>query len=234
MKCIILNSGMGTRLNELTENNPKSLVKLSDSETIFSKAVSILKQFDIDEFIITTGYLSEILQEYSLRHFPQINFTFVHNPVYDKTNYIKSLDLIGDIDDDVILLHGDLVFSKNVASKIINAENTSVVVDSTIDLPKDDFKAKIQDDSVKYIGVDYFGEDAVACQPFYKLSKKDWKSWKDKINEFCINGDTNVYAENALNQITSDVKVYPMDIKGDICMEIDNKEDLLKVKEILQ
>ena len=31
--------------------------------------------------------------------FPDLDFCFVHNPIYDKTNYIKSIDLIADIND---------------------------------------------------------------------------------------------------------------------------------------
>ena len=234
MKAIILNSGMGTRLGELTKNSPKSLVNISDNVTIFSRAISILSVFDIDEFIITTGYLDDVLKEYSSQHFSDLNFTFVHNPIYNKTNYIKSIDLIDEVIDDVILLHGDLVFSEKTAEKIINSEESVVVIDTTLEIPKDDFKAKLECDQIRYIGVDYFKEDAVACQPFYKLKKEDWKIWKERIGEFCKNGDVNVYAENALNELfEEDFSISPLDLKGELCMEVDTKEDLKKVKEIL-
>ena len=234
MKAIILNSGMGTRLEELTKNNPKSMVKLNDDTTIFSRTLSILSKFDIDEYIITTGYLHEVLEKYALSEFENLNFRFVHNPVYDKTNYIKSLDLIPEIDDDIILLHGDLVFTEDVASKVIESNQTCVVVDSTILIPKDDFKAKIEDNHVKYIGVDYFEDDAVACQPFYKLKSDDWNMWKNKIREFCDNDNMNVYAENAFNSISDKLIIEPLDLKGLLCMEVDTKEDLKNVKEILE
>ncbi len=234
MKAIILNSGMGTRLGELTQNNPKSLMKLKENETIFSRAISILSNFDIGEFIITTGYLNEVLINYCEENFPNTNFTFVHNPVYDKTNYIKSLDFIDDFEDDVILLHGDLVFELKTAEKIINSDESCVVVDTTLEIPKDDFKAKIENNYVKYIGVDYFEDDAVPCQPFYKLKPKEWQAWKDSIHVFCNNNKTSVYAENALNEITDKVIIKPLDLKGLLCMEVDNKDDLAKVKEILK
>lgn len=234
MKAIILNSGMGTRLEELTENNPKSLVDIGNSQTIFSRAVSILSKFDIDEFIITTGYLNEVLIEYANENFPDIKFRFIHNPVYDKTNYIKSIDLIGEITDDVILLHGDLVFEEEAAEKITNSVKSCVVIDTSIPIPKEDFKAKVEDGQIKYIGVDYFENDAVACQPFYKLKNRDWQTWKDNIREFCSNNNTNVYAENALNEITDKVIITPLDLNGLLCMEVDNKDDLAKVKEILK
>lgn len=231
MKAILLNSGMGTRLEELTEKSPKSMVRLTEDETIFSRAISILSKFDIDEFIITTGYLSEALTDYATENFPDVNFKFVHNPVYDKTNYIKSIDLIEDITGDIILLHGDLVFEKKAAEMVIGSEKSCVVVDTTIEIPKDDFKAKVVDDKIKYIGVDYFEDDAVACQAFYKLKNSDWKMWKAKIREFCLNDNTGVYAENALNEITDTLIIEALDLKGLLCMEVDNKDDLRKAKE---
>lgn len=235
MKVIILNSGMGTRLKELTEKNPKSLVKINENDTIFSRAIKILSKFEINEFIITTGHYNHVLIDYCTEKFSNIDFKFVHNPIYDKTNYIKSLDLIDDdIDDDVILLHGDLVFSEEVAKKIINSNETCVVIDSTLPIPQDDFKAKVKNNQIIYIGVDYFDSDAVTCQPFYKLKNKEWKAWKNKIREFCNNNQTDVYAENALNQLTSEINIKPLDLKGLMCMEIDTKDDLKKVKEILK
>lgn len=234
MKCIILNSGMGTRLGNLTKNNPKSLVELSENETILSKSIKTLNKFKIDEFIITTGYLDDVLKKYIENNFPNLNFTYIHNPVYDKTNYIKSIDLIPKINEDILLLHGDLVFSKDTAKKVIGSKNTGLIVDSTIPLPKDDFKAKITNNKVTFISTNYFKSDAVACQPFYKITSKDWKLWKDKIRKFCQNGHTNVYAENALNELTDKIHITPIDIKGDLCMEIDTPENLKRVKEILK
>ena len=134
----------------------------------------------------------------------------VHNAFYDKTNYIMSLDFIDDnFDDDVVLLHGDLVFSKNVAEKIIHSKTSSVIIDSTVDLPRDDFKAKIINNKINCISTKYFGDDAVACQPFYKLNNDDWKKWKSKIHEFCQDGNTNVYAEDALNTILEEIIICP-------------------------
>ena len=234
MKCIILNSGMGTRLGELTKNIPKSLVNIDKKTSIFSREISILKEYEINEFIITTGYLNNVIENYAKKIFPNLNFKFVHNPDYNKTNYIKSMDLIPNSNDDIILLHGDLIFSEKTAERIINSNKTSIVIDSTIPLPEDDFKAKLNNNQITYISTKYFEKDAVACQPFYKIKEEDWKLWKDKIKKFCQNGCTNVYAENALNQLTDKIHITPIDIKGDLCMEIDTPKDLKKAKEILK
>ena len=232
MKIIILNSGMGSRLGDLTKNNPKSLVHINDNQTIFSRAINILSNYSKD-FIITTGYLNDVLIKYANDNFPDLNFTFVYNPNYYKTNYIKSLDLIDDIEEDIVLLHGDLVFSSNVADQVFNAKKSSVVIDSSIILPKDDFKAKIFDNKVNCISTKYFDDEAVACQPFYLLKEEDWKEWKCKIHEFCENGNDNVYAEDALNTILNQITIHPLDIDGELCSEVDTKDDLIRIRELL-
>ena len=177
--------------------------------------------------------MSNKLKIYAVNNFPDVNFNFINNPVYDKTNYIKSIDLIPKINENIILLHGDLIFSENVASKVINSKNAGVIIDSTIPLPEDDFKAKIDNGLVKYIGVDYFKSDAVSCQPFYKLTSKDWGVWKSKIKEFCKNNNTGVYAENALNTLTDIIQIHPLDLEGLLCMEVDTLDDLNKVKRLI-
>lgn len=233
MKIIMLNSGLGSRLGNLTDNVPKSLVEINSNQTIFSRAINILSDYS-EDFIITTGYLNNVLIKYVENNFPDFNFNFVHNPVYDKTNYIKSIDLIDELNEDIVLLHGDLVFSKYVAEKIIKSDNSSVVIDSSAELPKDDFKAKIIENKVNYISTKYFGENAFACQPFYKLKKEDWKLWKNKIREFCQDGKTEVYAENALNELLDkQIFLQPLDIMGDLCSEIDTKEDLERIRRLL-
>ena len=233
MKAIILNSGMGSRLKEYTKNNPKSMVQISNDETIFSKAMNILKEYDINEFIITTGYLNEVLKEYILNKYPDLKFTFVHNPEYDSTNYIKSIDYIDDFKEDTLLLHGDLVFDRQVLEMIISSDTSCVVVDSSLDIPDKDFKAKVVDDYVKKISIDYFDDDAMSCQPLYKLTTTDWILWKDKIREFCEENNTNVYAEEALNELLDDkITLKAMDVKGYYCSEIDTVEDLNNYKNL--
>lgn len=233
MKAIILNSGVGSRLKEYTVNNPKSMVQISKYETIFSKAIDLLKEHDINEFIITTGYLNDVLEDYILKNFADLKFTFVHNPEYASTNYIKSIDYIDDFDDDTLLLHGDLVFDREVLEMIISSKESCVVVDSSIDIPEKDFKAKVLGDNVKKISVKYFGEDALSCQPLYKLTARDWNIWKNKIHEYCEEKNINVYAEEALNELLNDkITLKKVDVKGYYCSEIDTVEDLNNYKNL--
>ena len=57
MKAVIFNSGLGKRMGDLTKNNHKSMVKLSNGETIFGRQIRILSECGITDFLITSGPL---------------------------------------------------------------------------------------------------------------------------------------------------------------------------------
>ena len=119
MKAVIYNSGLGKRMGELTKNCHKSMVKLNNGETIFERQIRLLSECGIKNFLVTTGPFEEQLIEVS-KKFSHLHFTFVRNPIYDKTNYIYSMYLARQyFDDDVITLHGDLVFNKKLIEDIL-------------------------------------------------------------------------------------------------------------------
>ena len=218
-------------MGELTESNPKCLVKIFDNTTILSKQIEDLLSYGIDNIVITTGYLDYTLKDYVKNTFPEVNLTFIHNEVYDKTNYIYSLyKTIDYTKDDIILMHGDLCFEREILRDLIGSRESYVVIDTTIPLPEKDFKARIENELITEISVKISGEDCYPCQPLYKLNKEDWLIWLAEISSFCEQGISNVYAEEAFNKISYQMKLYPYDVKGRLCMEIDNIEDLHKIQ----
>jgi phosphoenolpyruvate phosphomutase len=233
MKAVILNSGIGSRLGKYTENNPKCMVKISDDKTIIEYQIDMLISNGVTDIIISTGYMEELLKQHLEKYSNKCNITFVSNPEFRTTNYIVSLNYIEDINDEVILMHGDLVFEQSVLIDMIHYPSSAVVIDKSLPLPEKDFKAKLNKEMVEAIGIEFFGESTYACQPLYKLNREEWNLWKKKISEFCDNEITNVYAENALNTITDKMNITAIDINGRLCNEIDNEEDLIKIKDRL-
>lgn len=234
MKAIIFNSGLGKRMGELTKNNPKSMVKLYNGETIFDRQIRILSECGIKEFIITTGPFKEQLEEAS-KKFTNCNFNFVHNPLYQETNYIYSMYLAKDyLDDDVLLLHGDLVFNKKLVQKILSDNNPSVgLINEEKELPEKDFKARVNGGLLKEVSINIFDSDCYAFQPLYKLAKNDLKKWNLQIEKYVKENNVNVYAENALNDILDEINITTLSYKNYYIDEIDNEEDYIRVnKEI--
>jgi len=250
MKAIILASGEGKRLRPLTDNLPKPLIKIGD-KTILGHQLDNLIRCSIWDIIITTGPFEDKIKEYVKEKYPDLEVSYVNNPKYETTNYIYSMWLTkGLIDDDIILLHGDLVFDKKLLERLINEkpflrkksftkrninkmhlvydeENVNcVLVNRKIKPPEKDFKAVIENNRVVKIGVEFYGENAFFSAPLYKFSKSDFLCWLDEIEKFIRRGDMNSYAEDAFNKISDKVMLRPLYSDEEFCMEIDTMEDL--------
>ena len=95
----------------LSAKCPKCMTKISVRETILSCQLQMLSEVGITQVVITTGPFEEILIDYCRSLGLPIEMTFVHNPDFQKTNYIYSIYLAREyLDDDILLIHGDLVF----------------------------------------------------------------------------------------------------------------------------
>lgn len=225
---------MGT----LTAHQPKCMTKISKHESILSRQLNQLANAGIEEIVITTGAFGEELRQHCDEFKGALKIFFADNPEYQNTNYIYSIYCAREyLNDDILLLHGDLVFENEVLNRLLDAQESSMVVSSTQPLPYKDFKATVRDGKIFSVGVNFFA-DAVAAQPFYKLFKNDWLRWLREIEKFCAEDNRKCYAEDALNKVTKNFTLRPLDIHELFCREIDDEKDLsevtLKLREIEQ
>ena len=229
MKALILNSGLGTRMGALAAEQPKCMTEISGHETILSRQLRQLIDAEINDVVITTGPFENILIGYVKGLNLPLNIKFVNNADYRSTNYIYSIYCVRNLlDDDILLMHGDLVFENQVIDKVMESGRSVMVVSSSVPLPQKDFKAVIEGDRIVKVGVEFF-DNAMAAQPLYKILRADWKAWLDKIVEYCERGERKCYAENALNEVTDVCQLYPLDVFNQLCNEIDNPDDLAVV-----
>jgi len=234
MKAIILASGIGKRLRPLTNDKPKSLVKINE-RTILEYQLDILSDCNIESVIITTGPFEYQVKNLVNDRYPDLTIDFVNNPKYDSTNYIYSLWLTkGFIDEDIILVHGDLIFPADLLKKMIDVKENVVLVNRTVRPPEKDFKAVIENDRVIKIGVDFFGKNTFFCLPLYKFSRKDFLIWMNEIEKEINNSNLNIYAEDAFNKISNEIILKPLYFINEFCMEIDTMEDLDTVKKLIK
>ena len=82
MKAIILAAGRGSRMKDLTDEQPKCLVELRGM-TLLDWQLKALHEAGISEIAIVTGYMRELLSNRGLVEF--------HNPRWAETNMVSSL-----------------------------------------------------------------------------------------------------------------------------------------------
>lgn len=232
MKALILNSGMGSRMGVLTSEHPKCMTEVSSQDTILSRQLRQVAEAGIEEVVMTTGLFDSVLVNYCRSLDLPLHITFIKNPLYRETNYIYSIYCAREAlrGEDILLMHGDLVFENSVLDKVLACENSCMTVSSTLSLPEKDFKAVIQNGRITKVGIEYFN-DAMAAQPLYKLKKEDWNVWLDQIIQYCEAQKVTCYAEHAFNDVSCQCQIYPLDVEDELCAEIDNPEDLAVVSQ---
>jgi glucose-1-phosphate cytidylyltransferase len=67
MKAVLLAGGLGTRMREETEFRPKPMVEVG-GEPILVHLMRCLARHGITEFVVATGYKSEVIDEYFASH----------------------------------------------------------------------------------------------------------------------------------------------------------------------
>ena len=230
MKAVIFNSGLGNRMGDFTQNHHKAIAQLKNGETIFHRQLRILSAEGIRDFIVTTGPFEKQLKK-EAADFPHLNFTFVRNDIYFKTNYIYSMYLAREhMNDDLVFLHGDLVFNRKLVHDVLTcSEKNTATVNFKKALPEKDFKGRVQDGKVLEVSIKIFDEDCFAFQPFYKMDKATASAWIGKVVEFIHKGEDKCYAENALNEIFPALNVRAFSYDGYYIDEIDNLDDYARV-----
>tara|TARA_B100000315_G_C14548789_1_gene574619 strand:- start:1146 stop:1856 length:711 start_codon:yes stop_codon:yes gene_type:complete len=227
MKALILNSGMGERLHPLTLLLPKAMMKLGDN-VLLGHQIESLKECGIKDLLITTGHFEDKIKQYVSDHHSSINVKYIKNPIYDTTNYIYSMWLTKEnIDDDIILLHGDLIFETGLLKRIIKkGSKNCILINRNIKAPKKDFKAIIKDERIIKIGVKLDSQHAFYVAPLYKLERTTFLHWLVRIEEFIEKGFVNIYAEDVFNEYYNEIQLQPVYYDKELCMEIDTLEDL--------
>ena len=242
MKAVILAAGIGTRLRPLTNSRPKCLVEVH-GKPILQHQLESLAKAGVAECVLVTGYLSDQLRGYFGREFRGIRLSYVENERYDETNNLYSLWLaIKEIDDDITLLEGDLVFEDVLLEQLLNSPDSNVAVvaryqpfmDGTVILPEGRVsKAMVLK---KDQGADFDYSRALKTVNIYKLSGKDLSHQIiPELTRYVIEGKTDQYYEAVFADLLSR-GVFELSIlrtEASQWAEIDTIEDLELAEKLL-
>jgi glucose-1-phosphate cytidylyltransferase len=91
MKVVLLAGGLGTRLREETEYRPKPMVEVG-GRPILWHIMKNFSMFDLSEFVICTGYRSEVIKDYFLNYDARTNDFTAHLGKKNRIEYHNDHD----------------------------------------------------------------------------------------------------------------------------------------------
>ena len=145
---VILAAGTGSRLRPITNDIPKAMVEIGKRKLI-EYSIENLVNSGINNLGIVTGYMGHDLKSFLLEIFSNVNFTFFHNDIYNKTNSGYSLFIAHDfIDDDVLIMESDLIYEKNAIGGIIRSTYDNCFLGAKISSSNDEVFLVINKDNV--------------------------------------------------------------------------------------
>lgn len=110
---VIFAAGLGTRMGELTQEKPKSLVTI-DGKTLLQRALEFTKWHKFDRIIINTHYFSQKIEEFIEQfqknnpEFPKI-FTEYEPELLETGGTIKKLYNLYDLEEKIFTLNSDVI-----------------------------------------------------------------------------------------------------------------------------
>ncbi|WP_448567958.1 phosphocholine cytidylyltransferase family protein [Thalassotalea ganghwensis] len=235
MKAIILAAGTGNRLRPLTDNTPKSMVKLW-GEPLLTKQIKQLKLFGINDITIITGYCQDKIIA--------LGEKTISNPDFASSNMVyslaKSCAQLENTSSDALVLYGDIAYSDNNLKALINCQSTCpMTVLANLDWlelwrerledPLSDAETFIYDETMKLVDIGKRPENLAQVQAQYMGMIKAKESYlKEILTDYLAQASTpeiiNMYMTDLIQQCCDEQQVQVELVHGG-WIEMDTIED---------
>jgi len=236
MQGLILAAGMGKRLQELTQNNTKCMVKVN-GVSLIERALSQLDELNLNRIVIVVGYEGQKLIDFIATLAIRTPIVYVDNPIYNKTNNIYSLALAKNylLEDDTLLLESDLIFERGVLRALVDDPRETLVLVDKYESWMDGTVIKIgkEDSILEFIPGKRFCFEEIdqyyKTVNIYKFSKKFSQThYVPFLDAYSKALGNNEYYEQVLRVIAilDDPAIKAKRLNGQVWYEIDDVQDL--------
>jgi choline kinase len=167
-QALIIAAGRGARFGEITNSRPKPLIEVAEAP-LLCRTFLTARQAGIDHFVVVTGYLGELVENFLKRETPPgIRAQCLRNEEWERPNGLSVLRAKGYLRGPFVLLMADHLFDaqilKNLLSTPLSAGHCRLAVDShpekIFDLA-DATKVAVQDGRVMDIGKEIKNYNAI-------------------------------------------------------------------------
>lgn len=229
MQAIIMAAGKGSRLGNLTEDLPKSLLEIK-GKRLLDINIDMLHKFGIWDITIVTGFQDVKFIE-ATEGIPGISL--VYNPFYDFTNVIGSYYMgMKNLYDDFVYLHADTICEYSIFEDIIRNDADIVLPVDTKSCDDEAMKVRLENGVIIEITKQMPLKDATGeFIGIAKFNKRVIDDLNEKTIEILRDKIFSSYFEGALQRVM-DIKRYDVkmiDTSGRFWGEVDFLEDFNKV-----
>lgn len=232
MKAVILAAGRGTRMPEITKENPKCLIEIGE-QTILERQIEILLRNCVEKIYVVIGFMAEKIKE-KLRSTEKV--ILIENKEFTTTDNIYSLYLTQDRvkGREFILLNGDAIFEENIIKRLLIHEEKNIAPVDSMHYDLEELKIREEDGLIKEILPKNASKEISdgSTIGIFKFSSDGSEILFDKIEKLVAKNIKNKWFEYALNNILKRIKMHKMDIHGLKWIEVDTLEDIKKTQEL--
>ena len=236
MRAVIIAAGTGSRLGEYSRDKPKTLVEIS-GVPILGYTLNNLINEGINDIVIITGYKGHKIKEFIDRNYNNLNVSYVHNDIYDKTNNIYSVYLAKDEleNSDFLLINSDVLFHGGILQTLKRSEKEGTIlsVDFSVKLGEEEMKVKVEGESIVEISKKIPPEEADG--EYIGLTRIDRVSsgrFFESVEKTIKEKGTGVFYEEAFQTMIDDGDdLHYESTNGLPWIEIDTPEDLRVAQE---
>ncbi|AVQ28403.1 transcriptional regulator [Fusobacterium ulcerans] len=208
-------------------DKPVGFLEILNS-TLIKRTIKLLSKYNIDKIIIAAGYKAEyykkLAKEYS-------NLKIIENKKYKTTGNMYSLYLLRKhLQEDFILLEGDLIFEENIISLLLNSKDKNVtMIDTSISDKEDSLYVTTKKNELLNISKGKYSLEKISGE-LIGISKLKYSSYLKMLDKFTqIENKLFFYEYSFLDKnIFSDLKC--ISSKENIWGEIDNQKQYEYIK----
>ena len=222
MKAIIMAAGVGKRLYALNINKPKCLINIG-STTLIRRSVNLLLNKGISDITVIVGFKGHLI-----RNELNNDVTYFENPDFHKTNSIKSLWYAKDLlEDDVLLLNGDLYYEHDILDYAINQTNPVVMLADSTRIDNADYRFGFSGNQINRFGKHLTNQETNGEYiGIVRIDQSFIKTFKQALEEMIISGKSNVWWEDVLYSfIEKNIPIHYFDVAGTFWSEVDTLQD---------
>lgn len=214
---------MGSRLGELTAEQPKALVEVG-GVPLAERAFRELRAAGFERIVAVTGHAAEKLTAYDIET--------VFNPKWETENNITSLWQVRDIvAGGCTIVNCDLLFEPELAKRLAATSGTAILVDDRLQVDDESMKVLLKNDVLERLHKSVPIEQAVGEYiGLTRIDPADGPRLAAILEEFIGAGNTQVYYEDAIEALAHERPVRIERVGGLRWVEIDDRADLDKAE----